>query len=310
MQGFVRDKNNKCVSADKAIEGPKEDDICSKASLGGKYALLNELIAEIQSTHARFLAYASKFDKEVNDRAADVCKNGIAAYCYVSALDAANELENLIPQVEDLSTEIIMLLGICPGLAKDMQAEGVSLNSVVGSIARTGPNSADAQARLARMQGRLGQFGCDENEVRELGETIIPPNTDPDFLQDGGNMTEIAGDGVDNDADGLQDESVEGLAGFNVTCVLFDSGNLKDDVFSLAVSGYGNLGVSPKGGLRSFGLNLPKGTYTATVTVINAPDNIGTFTLVILENGIKIASTSGQPPNGGSVSLSFTVTGN
>lgn len=310
VPGFVRDKNNKCVSADKAAAGGQEEDICSKAGLSGKYAQLNELIAEIQSTHARFLAYAGKFDKEVNDRAADVCKNGIAAYCYVSALDAANELENLVPQVEELSTEIIMLLGICPGLAKDMQAEGVSLNSVVGRIARTGPNSADAQSRLAQMQGRLSQFGCDENEVRELGETIVPPNEDPDFLQNGGNMTEIAGDGVDNDADGLQDESVEGLAGFNVTCVLFDSGNLKDDVFSLSVSGYGTLGVSPKGGLRSFGLNLPKGTYTATVTVINAPDNIGTFTLVILENGKKIASTSGQPPNGGSVSLGFTVTGN
>ena len=122
-------------------------------------------------------------------------------------------------------------------------------------------------------------------------------------------MGEIPGDGVDNDADGQQDENVEALAGYVITCVLFDSGPAKDDSFNLSISGYGNLGTTPVGGLRSYGLDLSPGTYTATITVILAPDNIGTYTLVILENGEEIASASGSPGEGAVASVPFTVTG-
>jgi hypothetical protein len=55
---------------------------------------------------------------------------------------------------------------------------------------------------------------------------------------------------------------------------------------------------------------MPKGIYTATVTIVVAPDNVGTFTLVVLENGKQIASASGGPPTGSSVALNFTVSGN
>ena len=128
-------------------------------------------------------------------------------------------------------------------------------------------------------------------------------------FQEGGTMTEIPGDGVDNDADGQQDENVEALAGYSITCVLFDSGSLKDDIFNLSISGYCNLGTTPAGGLRSYGLDLSPGSYTATVTVVLAPDNVGTYTLVILENGRSIASATDGPPQGAAVTIPFTVTG-
>ncbi|MFO7914916.1 MAG: hypothetical protein R6U43_04400 [Candidatus Krumholzibacteriales bacterium] len=89
------------------------------------------------------------------------------------------------------------------------------------------------------------------------------------------------------------------------------AGNLKDDVFDLSVSGYGRLGSTPAGGLRKFGLNIAPGSYTATVTVVSAPDNVGTFTLLILENGTTVGSLacSDSCPEGSSSSVTFTVTG-
>ena len=160
------------------------------------------------------------------------------------------------------------------------------------------------------MRRRLNEAGCDENELIQLADRIPPPpGLDPSLLQSGGIMQEIPGDAVDNDADGFQDESLEGLAGFNVTFVLYDSGSAKDDTFSLTISKFGNLGETPNGGQRSYGLNLPPGSYVATVRVIIAPDDVGTFTLSIFENGEKIASLSGGPSQGSSAALPFTVKG-
>ena len=123
-------------------------------------------------------------------------------------------------------------------------------------------------------------------------------------------MQDIRGDAVVIDAVGFQVESLEALSGFNVTFVLYDSGPAKDDSFSLSVTRYGNLGTTPSGGLRSYGLNLAPGSYVATVTVVSAPDNIGTFTLAIAENGTRIGQISGAPGQGQSVSLPFVVKGN
>lgn len=310
--GFIRNKENACVKIEEILNEISEeetDDICSKKDIQNSYSRINDLAAEVRANYTRFLGMAAKFNKEINDRATDPCRNGLAAYCYANAQEIAAAITEAIAQIQEISTEIIMQLGICPDLIKSMQEQGLGINNLVGSISGLGAIGDSCNSKLAQMQGRLGEFGCDENEVIRLGQTIVPPGLDGDFLQDGGAMVEIPGDAVDNDADGLQDESLEGLSGYNLTAVLYDSGSAKDDSFNLAVSGYGNLGTTPRGGLRTYGLNLPPGTYTASVTVISAPDNYGTFTLVILENGTKIAAASGSPAEGASVNLSFTVTG-
>ena len=311
--GFTRNKENACVKIEEIIDELSEeetDDICSKKNIQNSTSRVNDLAAEVRANYTRFLGMAAKFNKETNDRAADPCRNGLAAYCYANAQEIAAAISEAIAQIQGISTEIIVQLGICPDLVKSMREQGLGINNLVGSISGINAIGDDCNSRLAQMQGRLGEFGCDENEVIRLGQTVVAPGLDGDFLQDGGAMVEVPGDAVDNEADGLQDESLEGLAGYNLTAVLYDSGSAKDDSFNLAVSGYGNLGTTPRGGLRTYGLNLPPGTYTATVTVISAPDNYGTFTLVILENGVKIAAASGSPAEGASVNLSFTVTGN
>ncbi|MBN1223034.1 MAG: hypothetical protein JXB23_07275 [Candidatus Aminicenantes bacterium] len=286
------------------MEGDEEEeDICSRGYLVDLIARLNDLVSQAGIRNAKFAIYTNKFEKEVNDQAADPCTNGIVAYSFYNALLIAAELETIIDGIQEVSTEIIMLLGICPDLSQQMQSEGFSVKSVVKSIAGLG----GYESRLANMRSRLGEKGCDENEVQQSGERINPLDVDPDFAQDGGLMVEIPGDSVDNDADGLQDESPETLAANNIILVLFDSGSAKDDVFSVSVSGRGTLGVTPKGGRQSFGITLPEGNYTATIRVINAPDNVGTFTLSIYEKGVQIATLSGAPPEGGVAVLPFSV---
>ena len=311
--GFTRNKEDKCVPVEEIIAEISEeepDDICSKKGMRGAYDRVGGLADEVRANYTRFLGMAAKFNKEANDRAADLCRNGLAAYCYANAQEIAGAVATAVAQVRKASTEIIMLLGVCPDLAKSMRGEGLGINGLVASISGLGALLDDCTSKLAQMGGRLAEFACDESEVIRLGQSVVAPGQDGDFLQDGGAMVEVPGDAVDNEADGLQDESLEGLAGYNLTAVLYDSGPAKDDSFNLSVSGYGNLGTTPRGGLRSYGLNLPKGTYIATVTVISAPDNYGTFTLVILENGKRIAASSGSPAEGASVTVSFTVTGN
>jgi hypothetical protein len=67
------------------------------------------------------------------------------------------------------------------------------------------------------------------------------------------------------------------------------------------------LGLTPAGGLRTYGLNLPPGTYRAEVLVVVAPDDVGTFTINILQNGISIGSLTGEPGEGSVSTVVFEV---
>ena len=187
-----------------------------------------------------------------------------------------------------------------------MGAAGITIGDLVGAIAGLGAY----KSRLSDMQARLNENGCDENELQQLGETIVPPDEDPDFIQEGGIMQQVPGHAVDNDANGIIDEAFTGMSGFSVTFFIYDSGPAKDDSFDGSVSAYGHLMSSQAGGKQSAGLNLDPGEYTATVFVRSAPDNVGTFTLNIFENGVRIQSVSGSPGQGAAVPVSFTVKGN
>ena len=261
------------------------------------------LVADTKLSETELISYINKFNKEINDQSSDPCNNSIIAYCYYSATEIAARMAENVTDIHDITVEIIMLQAMCPDLNQQMQGEGITIKSLISSIAGLG----SYKEKLAQMESRLRENGCDEDEVKDDGEKIVPPEGDPGFIQDGGISTEMPGDGDDNDGDGQQDEEIQGLTGYNVTLILYDSGSLADDIFSLSVNGYGNLGQTPAGGLRSYGLNLLPGTYTAVVGVVLAPDDYGTYTLTVLYKGESIGSISGDPPQGSSATLSFTV---
>ncbi len=292
----------------------EDEELCQLLDIPGLHGKMQTLVSAGNSAYSDFLSYAGKFEKELDDRAAEPCNNGMIAYCYAGASRTAGELTSVVDQAADLSTEILASAAFCPEEASGAAESGYSTKALISAIADLGHKRSRAESRLASMQGRLDEYGCDQDEIEQNGERYTQDEMDPDMMQDGGSMTEVPGDGVDNDSNGLQDENIDALAGYNITMVLFDSGNLKDDVFDLSVSGFGRLGSTPAGGLRKFGLNMAAGTYTATVHIVVAPDNIGTFTLLVMENGRTIGSLAcgsmgDSCPRGASMSVSFTVTG-
>ncbi len=302
---------------DEAIEevsgaGEESDDYCGAVAISRSQGELAGMISEVQSLSSTVSMYSTKFEKELADRAADPCGNSLMAYCYTSARDAATDLDNVVNDIRDAASSLLMTLGLCPG-AVDEAGQPVSVVALISSLASAGSARGQAEAALVAMASRLGENGCDEEEFAELSDQYTQDGMDPDGLQDGSGMGELSGDGVDNDQDGLQEENWVEVAGKNVTIVVYDSGNFKDDVFSLSVSGFGNLGMTPAGGLRTYGLNLTPGTYTATITVVVAPDNCGTVMALAMENGVEIGafgSGEGCPPTGSSMTMAFTVMGN
>lgn len=302
---------------EEAIDEIKEDedegeDACGAVAITRAQASLASMIGEVQSLSSTVAMYETKFDKELADRAADPCGNSLMAYCYTSARDAAMELDNLVSEIREAASSLLVTMALCPG-AVDNTGQPVSTVALISSLSSAGAARGQAEAALAAMESRLGENGCDEDEFAELSNQYTQEGMDPDALQDGAGMAELGGDGVDNDQDGLQEENWTEVAGKNVTIVVYDSGNFKDDVFNLSVSGVGNLGTTPAGGLRTYGMNLAPGTYVATITVVVAPDNCGTVMALAMENGVQIGaigSGEGCPPTGSTLTMVFTVTGN
>jgi uncharacterized Zn-binding protein involved in type VI secretion len=301
IEGYEKNEIDICES----VEDEEEEliDDCSIEYIQSLAFLLEVLVAETKLNETELISYINKFNKEINDQSSDPCDNSIIAYCYYSATEIAARMAENNTEIYDLGIEIIALQEACSDLSQQIHGEGIAIENLISSISGIGLY----EDQLAQMESRLRENGCDEDEVKDDGEKIVPPEEDPGFIQDGGISTEMPGDGDDNDGDGQQDEEVEGLSGYNITLVLYDSGSAADDIFNLSVGGYGSLGQTPAGGLRSYGLNLLPGSYTAVVTVVLAPDDVGTYTLTVLYDGESIGSITGAPPQGSSATLTFTV---
>jgi hypothetical protein len=302
----MNEELGKCIQIDEALEEVTEDGdtYCDEEALAGKVARLDELVVAGNRLAATFQASYNKFMKEVNDQNSNVCENTIIASAYSGAKEIGAEFDMVVSEVTGLSTEIIMEASICP-----LEEFELDIESILQKVSQLGPARGQIEDGLASMESQLQTFGCDEQEVENQGDTVAEQD-DPELLQTGGTgASEICGDGVDNDGNGLIDDGCEGESNYNVTIRVYDSGTLADDVFGLSVSGQGNLGNTPEGGLRVYPLQLAPGSYVATITVIKAPDQQGTFTISIFEGQREIAGTTAAPPEGTVIDVPFTITG-
>lgn len=305
--GYERNEElGRCVSIDDAIDEATEDgeELCDEEVLAANLARLDELVASGNRIAANFQATLNKFLKEVNDQNSNPCENSIIAVAYAGAKESLAEYELLVDEATRISTDLILEGSLCP-----LEEINLDITSILQKVSQLGPPQGQIEDGIATMENQLQTFGCDEQEVEDQGDTIAE-QSDPEVLQAGGaGATETCGDGIDNDGDGLIDEDCEGTGNFNVIIVLYDSGSAADDIFGLSVSGQGNLGTTPEGGSRTYPLRLSPGSYVATVTVISAPDNTGTYTIRILEGDQEIAGDTGGPPQGTVVNVPFTVSG-
>lgn len=89
-----------------------------------------------------------------------------------------------------------------------------------------------------------------------------------------------------------------------------DSGSLADDAFGVAIDGF-SIGQTAIGASNTLAIsNLKVGRHTLTLTVLVAPDNVGTYT-VQLNDGLKFmdgsTSKSGSAPEGATLNWDFVV---
>jgi hypothetical protein len=300
-EGFTENEEGKCVSDDEEVM-----DECSLEYIKALTFMLEVLVADTKLRETELISNINKFYKEINDQSSEICGNQTINNCYATASRLVTEMAENVSDIYDIAVEILKLQVLCPDLTAQMQSEGLTVKNLISSIVGVGANTY--RDKLAEMASRLGENGCDEDEVKDDGEKVVPPEGDPGKRGDGGDYVEIPGDGDDNDGDGQQDEEVEDVSGKNIALVLYDSGSAKDDVFSVSVTGYGFLGQTQAGGREFFRLNLMPGkTYTATVLVVMAPDNVGTYTLTVYYKGQYLDAISGAPAQGSSATLTFTV---
>ncbi|TVQ04936.1 MAG: hypothetical protein EA359_04465 [Balneolaceae bacterium] len=295
---------DRCINIKEAIEEVSEENgyLCDEIAITARLSRLQEIAATGNRISANFQNTLNKFYKEVNDQNSNPCENTIIAVVYAEALQTLADYRFMIDEARQISTELILEGAICA--AYDLN---IDLSSILQLVSQTGQPVHVMERGIGEMENQFNIFSCNTHDVTDRGDTIAE-RTDPEIIQAGGTGAfEICGDGIDNDGNGLIDEGCETEGNFNVIIVLYDSGRLPDDVFGLAVSGQGNLGSTPEGGSRTYPLRLPPGSYIATVTVIRAPDNIGTYTIRILENGVEIASMSGAPPQGAVIQVPFVV---
>ena len=297
---------NKCKSLEETkdeVEEESEDKDCvTFASIKSR---LDALKTQLYSAISNFNAHYERLQKEINDNKSDPCKNQMIAYSYGRAKAAADMVDQIKNKALAEYASLFLFTTKCPDFDAEMASSGYGKAEIENASNQISLVAAD----LSDMSNRIDEEGCDEDDLDELGQQVATdPNADPELTSDGGAGTEIQGDGKDNDGEGQLDEiPVSAVPGYNVTIVVYDSGSAKDDVFSLTVSDVGYQGLTPEGGLKPYPLNLPPKSYTATVTVVSAPDNIGTFTINILHNGVSIGSMTGDPGVGSSQILNFTI---
>jgi hypothetical protein len=306
-KGEVCDAAGNCIPLEDAITMAEDGVEKDCPDFNEVEVNLRALISQHRSIEHQITNYIRKFEKEINDRAAIPCENKLLGFTYYSVyalLDRLFQIESELGDIYFSQISYTSLSGHCADFSNAMSAAGFD-NSFISNEIKKYQILND---RIADMDALLIENGCDPEVVIQEGQTIQPPGSDPDFVDNGGTSTEIDGDGKDNDGDGQQDEiPVQGLPGYNVTIVVYDSGTGKDDIFGLSIGGQGFLGNSPKGGLRSYGLNLPPGNYTGFLEVVLAADDIGTYTINILHRQENIYFDTGDPPEGTRIPFSFEI---
>ncbi|MFH1842375.1 MAG: hypothetical protein ABIF77_04155 [bacterium] len=171
---------------------------------------LADLFSQGQTAANRFFTYTSKCDQLIADRAADPCWNGLLAYCYESGRASATRLAHLTLTAQAAATELLAWRAGCRAVSERSDTiNHPTVRDLIARLADLRHRQVTAQTVLANLEFRLWESGCDKTELANLAVRYLPANLDPDFLESGGIMRELAGDGFDNDGDGLVDTDAD-----------------------------------------------------------------------------------------------------
>jgi hypothetical protein len=218
---------------------------------------LNNLLDILRSLYNQFNLNYSKFVNEYNDRNSNPLQNEIIALCIGSAHNQFNDHQAGKDTLDALGNAII---------AQAATNKNINMFEVVRNLSEVQDQSEEMAGKLEEMKNLLTSRGGDVDEIITSGQQLLAQNNvNPEFAQDGGVNIEFFGDGIDNFGNGLQDYLFGNVRRGNVLIVVWDAGNIADDIFEVSLSGMGSLGETPPGGRRNFDISLSPGTYTLTI---------------------------------------------
>jgi len=197
-----------------------------------------------------------KLANEVKDQKSNPNQNDLIALCLVNATRNYDDHTINKDTIDARGRQLI---------AQAASSNEITVSNIIGIFSEVENQSSDMNNKLKEMKDLLASYGTDIDEVMNNGIQLAQRNVNPEFAQDGGVNVEIAGDGVDNFGDGLQDFLYGNVRRGNVLIVLWDAGNVPDDIFEVSITGKGILGETPVGGRRNFDISLNPGFYTIYV---------------------------------------------
>jgi hypothetical protein len=182
IAGFERieELDNKCVNLDKAIEdiaGEKPDAICDEASMALRFGRLRSIVAESNFKAAQFRNFLDQFMKAVNEKSGFPCNNQIVAAAYAGARHISQDIENHETEFNELSRELVLEAAICQ--LNNPDYEWSSIYAMTRQFAS--PRNQVING-IASMESQLKVFGCDQQDVADLGDKIADRTADPEVI--------------------------------------------------------------------------------------------------------------------------------
>ncbi len=296
----LRPSENSLEAAINELADDGIGDPCQKDSIQNELLIINSGLSQSKMYYLNFIQYYDKIMKEINDQNSDPARNDMIAYSLVSANNQITLHESNMEEVKSVGSSLIARAGQCP--------DDIQLFEIIKMLSEVNTRQEDMVNKLEEITILLESFGVDIEESLQQGNQFSQQGADPNWVQDGGLGVELMGDGIDNIADGLQDEITGALVQGNVVIVLFDAGDVMDDVFGLYVDGR-NEGDTPPGGRRTYPLNLPPGMHQVVIRGKKSDVGPCTYGIIIREGMNELLRMADAVEVNFDVTYSFTVSG-
>lgn len=262
---------------------------------------LNGLLDLARSLYSKFNVNYSKFVNEINDQNSNPVENEIVALCLATAQNQFND--------HSINKDSLDVTGNAL-IAQSASNKNIDMFEIIRVLSEVQIQQEDMTKKLGEMKNLLIARGGDIDEITTNGQRLIAQgNVDPEFAQDGGVNVEFFADGVDNFGSGLQDYLFGNIRRGNVLFVVWDAGNIADDIFELKISGRGSLGTTPPGGRRNFDVTLSPGTYIITIKGVYTDPNSTpcTYGIQVYDRDLLILQEINSMEEGLELTYSITV---
>ena len=296
----LRPTGNSLDAAINDLANEDQADPCQKDTIRKEILAINSGLSESKKYYNNFIQYYNKISKEINDQNSDPSRNDMIAYSLVSANNQMDYFGENMKEVNSVGASLIARAGRCQ--------DDIDMFEILQMLSEMNTRQTDMENKWQEITNLLETYGVDLQETMQQGEQFAQQNADPNWVQDGGLGVEIMGDGIDNIADGLQDEIAGALVQGNIVIVLFDGGEVMDDVFELYVDGR-NEGDTPPGGRRTYILNLPPGSHQAVIRGKKSDVGPCTYGIIIRDGMNELLRVADAVEINQEVTYSFTVSG-